>query len=135
MKLRLRGDSIRLRLTRSEVRALEQTGAVEEKTRLAPGTELRYRLLACREARAIEAGFEDRTLTVRIPWEQAMAWSASSSVSLKATQGLEPGAELGLLIEKDFFCLKPREHVHEDESDMFPNPNAAHGRCGGERLQ
>jgi hypothetical protein len=32
---------------------------------------------------------------------------------------------LGILVEKDFACLAPREG--EDESDMYPHPEAKQG--------
>ena len=46
MKLRIRGDSIRLRLTRGEVQELVSRGAVAELTRLPAGPGFGYQLRA-----------------------------------------------------------------------------------------
>jgi hypothetical protein len=40
MKMRIKGDSVRLRLTRGEVRELDERGEVSDRLRLAPGAEL-----------------------------------------------------------------------------------------------
>ena len=57
-------------------------------------------------------------------------WAKSDQISWAAEQALENGNSLAILIEKDFFCLKPRTHQSEDESDLFHNPNEKQGRCG-----
>ncbi len=44
MKLRIKGDSLRLRLTQGEVTALDTGGVVEEKVRFGGGAALIYRL-------------------------------------------------------------------------------------------
>ena len=44
MKLRLQGNSVRLRLTRSEVERLRETGLVEESVDFGAGAALAYRL-------------------------------------------------------------------------------------------
>jgi hypothetical protein len=44
MKLRLQGNSVRLRLTRSEVERLRDTGIVEESVDFGGGEVLAYRL-------------------------------------------------------------------------------------------
>jgi hypothetical protein len=49
MKLRLQGNSVRLRLTRSEVERLRETGLVEESIEFGSGESLVYRLQSRRE--------------------------------------------------------------------------------------
>ncbi len=51
-----------------------------------------------------------------------LAWATTNQVSIRGEQQLEDGSTLGILVEKDFQCLTERED--EDESDMFPNPQA-----------
>ena len=46
---------------------------------------------------------------------------------LPGEQVLDDGAKLAILVEKDFACLAPREG--EDESDMFPHPDAGSSAC------
>ena len=123
MKLRLRDDTLRLRLMQAEVDALAADGSVESRTHL-PGGELVYALRADAAADAIAAVLDDGRITVSIPADVARDWATTDVVSLQAEQPLGGGAVLGILIEKDFRCLAPREG--EDESDMFPHPQA-HG--------
>jgi hypothetical protein len=127
MKLRIRGNSIRLRLTRTEVSQVARGEPVEEAVEFAPASRLTYRLVPGASTRA---SLEGNAVTVEIPAAAARAWASGTDVAFKTTQ--DNGADgLYVLIEKDFACLKPREHQHEDESDLFPNPNEAHGHCGG----
>jgi hypothetical protein len=53
-------------------------------------------------------------------------WAESEQVSIRSDKLLDDGEELRILIEKDFQCLAPRE---EDESDMFPHPDAGQADC------
>jgi hypothetical protein len=61
-------------------------------------------------------------LSVRLPATTIDEWVNSNQVSIRATQRLDNGGTLQLLVEKDFACLEPRPG--EDESDMFPHPDA-----------
>ena len=61
-------------------------------------------------------------MTVRLPETTVLAWATTDQVSIRGEQQLEDGATLGILVEKDFQCLTERED--EDESDMFPHPQA-----------
>jgi hypothetical protein len=54
-------------------------------------------------------------------------WAESEKVSISSEQNLDDGEQLRILVEKDFACLAPRDG--EDESDMFPNPDADSGSC------
>jgi hypothetical protein len=119
MKLRIQGDSLRLRLTRSEVDAIASGGASENVMRFGPDRELRYRL----EVRAygpVEASFDQNLLSVYLPESEAARWTGSEQVSIRAEQALPGGAALSILVEKDFECLEPRPG--EDSSNLFENP-------------
>jgi len=115
MKLRIRGNSIRLRLTRGEVDRIAKGEPVEETVALAP-VPFAYSLTA-REAVKIEAIFDGGSLSVIVPAHRAVEWASGDAV------GMETGdeSEVKILIEKDFACVKPRSG--EDEADMFENPN------------
>jgi len=119
MKLRLRDDSLRLRLMQSEVDALNADGLVESRTRL-PGGELVYALRADAAAEFVAARLEDGRITVSIPADIARDWAMTDVVSVQGEQPLDRGAVLHILVEKDFRCLVPREG--ENESDMYPHP-------------
>lgn len=120
MKLRLRGNSVRLRLTQREVRDVLERGRVEDRTGFGEAT-LSYALEVAPVA-ALEASFERGTVLVRVPKAEAHAWVTDAErVSLEREQPIGGGERLRVLVEKDFQCLKTRSG--EDESDAFPNPH------------
>jgi len=123
VKLRIRGDSLRLRLTRAEVRSLRETGSVTEAVNFGPSV-LHYELRRA-EVDAPTARFEGDRIVVSLPRAQANAWAEGDAVGIAATQALAGDASLALLIEKDFQCLAPREG--EQDVDAFPHPGAASG--------
>lgn len=122
MKLRIRGNSIRLRLGQSETAMLARGETVEESTDLGPGQKFVY-AVAAGDAEAITASFAGGRLEVAIPHARAAEWAAGDEVSLAASQPAGTGGELSILIEKDFACLKPREA--EEDRDTFPHPEKA----------
>lgn len=119
VKLRILGNSIRLRLARSEVERVAGLGVVEDAVRFGPGEVLRYRLEA---GDAPAAHFTGDSLVVRLPKTEILGWAGSEeAVSLEAEQPIGSDETLSLLVEKDFECLVPRED--EDAGDLFTNPN------------
>lgn len=119
MKLRIRGNSVRLRVSQSEVRALAEQGSTEDRTRFAPGAELTYRL-AVAPVDAVRAELSGSRVEVTLPKAVLERWLAPSEVSIRAEQAIGSGERLAILVEKDFECLEPREG--EDASDLFPHP-------------
>lgn len=126
MKLRIRDNSIRLRLTRGEVDSLHADGFVKARTEFPGGHEFGYELESSPASVQPEASFSDRVITVRVPEAMALAWASTEQVSMQGEQFLDDGEKLTILVEKDFTCLAPREG--EDESDMYPNPQADSGK-------
>ena len=74
-----------------------------------------------------EAHISNNVLTVRIPEAEILGWANSDEVSISASQILDGGDQLSILVEKDFACLAPREG--EDETDMYPHPEAGKQDC------
>ena len=134
MKLRLRGNSVRLRLTQAEVKALDHGGSAEDAVTFGPAGQPRlvYRVEASAVARpAVSmsgAGLETR-VKVTLPQTQVARWANGSEVGLY----FEEPWGLKVAVEKDYRCLDVRRD--EDESDNFENPNAGdslHAECGHE---
>ncbi len=119
MKLRIQGNSLRLRVTRPELAALLETGQVVETTRFAPGPdgELAYSL-ACAECSNVDVRYSAGALTVVLPWPVARLWASESEVGVSASIDVG-GAALTVLVEKDFACLHGTE---EENRGTFPNP-------------
>ena len=126
MKLRIRDNSIRLRLQRAEVDSLRAEGLVAASTEFPGGREFNYVLESSPASVAPGAFFSDQTMTVRVPETMALAWASTEQVSMQGEQMLDDGETLTILVEKDFVCLAPREG--EDEADMYPNPQADSGQ-------
>lgn len=114
MKLRLQGNSVRLRLTRSEVERLRATGVVTESVEFGAGA-LAYRLEALPRPGSPQARFSDGVVTVSIGKEEADAWAGSDEVGIYAQDGA-----LVISVEKDFRCLT--RPLDEQERDAYPNP-------------
>lgn len=125
MKLRIRGSSIRLRLSRGEVARLAATGRVDDAIAFGPARQITYSLLAAHVA-APSASFDGSAIVVPIPRERARTWTASDEVGIEAGHDVGGGTMLSILIEKDFACLVPREG--EDDGDAFPNPRGSGSR-------
>jgi hypothetical protein len=121
MKLRIRGDSVRLRLSQSETAQLAERGSVSDAIGFAAGNELEYRIEMAAVASIVTA-FDGGRIVVTVPEPLLRTWLEPAEVSISAELELEPGRRLRILIEKDFACLAPREG--EDDSDSFPNPGA-----------
>ena len=69
------------------------------------------------------------SLMIKNIWTKSfiLAWATTEQVSVECEQVLDDGDKLGILVEKDFACLAPREG--EDESDMYAHPNAEGDGC------
>ena len=131
MKLRIRGDSLRFRLTATEVTSLNTQGWWQDAATLGPqaGPRLIYRV----ETEAMDkpavrfASGLDTTVTVVLPAVEVAHWAGNGS---QVGLYFEESWGLKVAIEKDFRCLDPNRD--EDESDNFDNPNAGtsqHGEC------
>ena len=120
MKLRLRDNSLRLRLSRSEVEALRHSGLVTAQTAFPGGRDLYYVVESSPASITPAAFYTENTITVRLPETSVLAWATTEQVSIADDQVLVDGERLSILVEKDFACLAPRDG--EDESDMFPHP-------------
>jgi hypothetical protein len=123
MKLRIRGDNIRFRLKVSEVQRIGAGHSLTEETHF-PGSALSYTLDVA-DVAAIDTQFANDRITVRIPRELAGKWAATDEVSMYSELELGDGSTLSLLVEKDFQCLAPGDHRHDDDDeDSFPHPNS-----------
>jgi len=123
VKLRLLDDSIRLRLSQSDVVAADEGGFVEAQTRFPDGSVFRF-ALAASTTDAVSAEFVDGRMLVSLPAATISSWANDdTAVSIHEEIDLPAGGQLKLLIEKDFQCLTDRPD--EDQSDLFQNPDSS----------
>ncbi|MDH3758893.1 MAG: hypothetical protein OEV10_04515 [Gammaproteobacteria bacterium] len=111
MKLRIRDNSVGLRLTQDEVEVLRKQGVVSARTGFPGGRELRYELESSPASVAPAAFFSDNVLTVRLPETTVIAWAATEQVAIEGEQVLVDGEKLAIVVEKDFDgCTRHEEH-------------------------
>jgi hypothetical protein len=120
MKIRIKGNFIRYRLTKSEVEAFSKTGIYKEMTEF-DGNTFSYVLQAKEGINNLEANFSDNTITLLFPESYVENWRHSNKVGYSHTLVLSSGNQLNLLVEKDFVCM---DETVEDQSDNYPNPKA-----------
>ena len=121
MKLRIQGDSLRLRVGPAEVQQLITAGRVVETIHFAPGVHLSYALQHSAAAGSIAVSHALHEVTVIVPTSAAQAWANGDDVGI---YGAVPNGSglLSLAIEKDFACL---DSAHAGNRDTYPNPKAA----------
>ncbi len=120
MKLRIKGNSIRIRVTKTEVDNFEKNGELNEATFF--GTNhFHYCLKRSNSSTTLFADYNNNCITVHIPEAIAEEWTSTDMIGFNHKMPLGNDEHLFLLIEKDFVCL---DNTFEDQSDNFPNPNA-----------
>ncbi|THD69599.1 hypothetical protein E7Z59_04535 [Robertkochia marina] len=122
MKLRIKGDTIRMRLTQGEVDEFRNTGRVTDTTTFSTpsSSSLEYALVTEENGRELCASFSNNSITIHVPKAIARKWTETGQVGFdnREKEGVLPTPYI--LVEKDFKCLHKRPN--EDESDHFPNP-------------
>jgi len=119
VKLRILGNTVRLRLGQGEVERFSAGDVVEEVTRFGVGAELRYSVRLERGGARVWARYVGGAIELFVPQAEGEAWATGGDVSIVGAQAVD-GGELSILIEKDFRCLTPRG---AEDDDAFPNPN------------
>jgi len=115
MKIRIKGNSIRFRVTQTEVAQLAAGAALRDTTEFAPGRQLTWVLesSACVE---MESSLDGATVSVRLPASAVGDWARTDSEGLYGRSGA-----LDISVEKDFRCL--HRAGSPDDVDAFPRPN------------
>lgn len=115
MKIRIKDNSVRLRLDQKEVTSLVKGGETWSKCQFLVG-ELVYGIVATDEEE-FSCFLKNNKITTRVPKKLLKGWDTDERVGFDADID-----GLFILVEKDWQCLKPRDH--EDESNLYVNPAA-----------
>ena len=123
MKLRIKGNSLRLRVTRSELARLLEGAVVAETIHFGPGPDqsLTYALISGSHADAVKVLYRERIVTASISADALRGWSDEDQVGLYASIDIGTAGALEVAIEKDFACLDRKD---EENADTFANPHA-----------
>ncbi|WP_185217131.1 DUF7009 family protein [Sphingobacterium mizutaii] len=113
MKIRIKDNSVRIRLTQSEVNALYQDGNISSRT------EFLEQAFVYAVERAdvpeLSVEFVENKISLKIPANLLEQMYSTDVVGFEGLTG-----KVKLLLEKDFVCL---DNTLEDQSDNYPNPN------------
>ncbi|MEP7164412.1 MAG: hypothetical protein ABI741_06955 [Ferruginibacter sp.] len=119
MKLRIKGNSIRYRLSRSEVGKLAKTGYLEEQT-LFGENKFVYALQSVDKGNELIASFDQNKITLFVPSTMVKGWPENDVVGFHTNMPLTGNNSLYILLEKDFICL---DETTEDQTDNYENPH------------
>jgi len=115
MKIRIKGNSLRYRLTKTDVATLAEEGHLQETVDFG-GQQLVYAMRLVDDDN-LSATYKDNTIILYAPKNLVREFTDTDKVGFEGKHG-----SLHLLVEKDFTCL---DNVAEDQSDNYPNPLAA----------
>ena len=119
MKLRIKANSLRIRLTRPEVGKLVNTGYLEEQT-VFGNNKFVYALQIIDNGNELSARLEANKITMFVSKALIKDWPENNIVGFNANMQISEDESLYLLLEKDFACL---DETTEDQSDNYENPN------------
>ncbi|MBT8283427.1 MAG: hypothetical protein KJO86_06785 [Muriicola sp.] len=117
MKIRIKGDSVRFRLTKTEVEELCSKGTIEEVTHFKNKSFVYAVKRTTKEG--IYTTFEQDAITLHVDERLLDGWNHNDKVGFDYVEKIDSETTLSLLLEKDFVCLDERL---EDQSDNYPNP-------------
>jgi uncharacterized protein DUF7009 len=123
LKLRINGNSLRLRVSRSELVRFQAGGRIEETIHFtaAPEATLTYALESALESSPVTVRYGSREVTVVLSKDRARIWGDPTEVGVYTTLDMGPAGSLEVVVEKDFACL---DRSDEENSDTFANPLA-----------
>lgn len=113
MKIRIKDNSIRFRLTQSEVSELGKNGIVSSFTEFVDRPFI-YAIEKTDDT-ALSAAFIENKIVMKMPAAMVEELVSTDTVGFDGQVGL-----VKLLVEKDFVCI---DNTMEDQSDNYPNPN------------
>lgn len=123
MKLRIKGNSLRLRVSRSELAHFMGGGRIEETIHFtaSPEAKLTYALDSTVQTEPLRLEYQSQKVTVILSKDQARIWGSEGEVGVYSAVDLGDDGSLEVVIEKDFACL---DRGDEENIDTFTNPHA-----------
>ncbi|MBI1347796.1 hypothetical protein GC163_16090 [bacterium] len=125
MKLRIKGNSLRVRLDRRDLDQLVTNGRVEDVIRFGVGeqNQLTYAVMAGSVPRGQpQVQYRPGQILLLMDPADAVEWQQSERVGFDLVQSGEAG-DIRLLLEKDFACLDRPAGSEAGDEWAFPNPS------------
>ena len=121
MKIRIKGNALRIRVQRKELLKLSKVGKLEERTTFGPSPDqcLTYSLHSTTDVDSLQASFAANRITVLMHADIIAELISTDRVGVEKEQRIGEKEFLSLLVEKDFKCLTPRE----EDADAFDHPD------------
>jgi len=131
MKIRMTGNSVRLRVSRSELAHFLADGRIQETIRFgaAPEASFTYALeTSAPGSAAATVRYAPCNLAVVLAPEQVRLWREESQTGIYAQVDIGANRALEVIVEKDFACL---HRAGGENADSFPNPNLTANSAAG----
>ncbi|MFN5364528.1 MAG: DUF7009 family protein [Bacteroidota bacterium] len=121
MKLRLDEHSVRLRLGKSDISALENLGSVKTMISL-PGGNLEYGIETGTNIEKVKCILSGSAFLVLLPAAQTERWIKSDDVGIYASVTVgNDGNKVQIILEKDFPCKHDDAEKQSDRFDDLAN--------------
>jgi hypothetical protein len=124
MKLRIKGNSLRLRVSRSELARFLDGERVEETIQFAraPEASLTYALKSAVQVAPVRVHHKPQLVEIILSEDLAGIWGTEGEVGVYSTLDIGAAGSLEVIVEKDFACL---DRSDEENIDSFANPQTA----------
>jgi hypothetical protein len=100
MRLRIRGNSLRLEISKTDLAKLVDAGKAEDVVRFSSEQSLRY-AIEVRPTGAITAQYDKTSIVVTLPKSRLDLWARPEEVSVEGSQPIGGGKVLQIVLEKD----------------------------------
>lgn len=119
MKLRIKRNSIRIRLSKTEVQELASGSLLEDSVSFSY-SRFGYSVKPVSNSDLLYASYEEGIITLYVPQSLLKDWPTNTVIGFETSMPVERSGNLHLLLEKDFKCL---DTTIEDQSDYYDNPD------------
>lgn len=123
MKIRMKGNSLRLRVGRSELARFLEYGCIDETIQFAAAPEARFTWaleVALQPDRTTRVRYRACEVAVVLTPEQVRLWQKEDQVGIYTRVDLGGENTLEVIVEKDFACLDGSD---SENVDTFANPH------------
>lgn len=117
MKVRLLNNTIRVRISKTEMKELAAQKYLCTKTSFVGNFLGTYLMVLDQEA--VSINLQNHRIEIKIPQVLIEKMSKDDQIGFTKDIEIENNETLQFTLEKDFQCLEPRS---EDESDLYENP-------------